>query len=90
MSDETGKNLLIVTWLIVLGVITWDELSKKKEVPLPQRYIHASLGFGLLAVAGYLITFQLAGIFGVGLLLALLYQTLKPAEINVNQSQEGE
>jgi hypothetical protein len=90
MNDQQGKNLLIACWLIVIGVITWDELHKKKETPVPQRYIHASIGFGLLGLAGYLITFQLAGVFGVGLLLALLYQTLKPGEANVNQSQEGD
>lgn len=77
MNPNTGKRLLVTSFLIAVIMVTWSEIRDYKRVPTPQRYVGAGVAYGLLGVTAPFITFELAGLFGVGLLLTLLYQHYK-------------
>lgn len=78
MSDETGRRLLTVTFIAAVAMITYLEIHDKQEMPKPARYVGAGVVYGILGIVAPFITYPLAGMFGVGVFLALLYQHYKP------------
>lgn len=86
MSDETGRKLLLSTFAIVVCVLTWSELKTYKRVPQPSRYVGAGLGWGILGFVTPVMGATFTGVFSCGLLLMLLYQTMKaPSSTGVGQ-----
>jgi hypothetical protein len=74
MNPNTGRRLLVTSFLLAVIMATWSEVHDYKRAPVPSRYVGAGVAYGLLGVLAPFISFELAGLFGVGLLLALVYQ----------------
>lgn len=77
MGEETGRRLLTFTFLAAVVMITYLEIHDKQEMPKPARYVGAGVVYGILGIAAPIISYPLAGMFGVGVFLALLYQHYK-------------
>lgn len=84
------RAILLMEWLIVVGLVTYDEIVKNSRMPLPSRYLAASMAFAGLGLASALISDALAAALGGGLLLALLYKetTPEPGE-KANELNQG-
>ncbi len=75
MSDDTDRRILITTFIIAVAFLTWQEI-KNKTVPRPARYVGAGVIWGLLGLLGPVLTYPVASMFSIAMLLVLLYQTL--------------
>lgn len=89
MSDQQGRALLLGAFIVGLTLIVWDEITVKKVPPRPARFVGVGIAFGLLGLATPVITYKLAGLFGAGFALTLLYQHYaKAGEIPGNTDAE--
>ena len=91
MTPESGRRVLMVSFFLALAILTWQEVRDAKVFPRPRRYISAGIVYGLLGVVAPFISFQVAGLLGVGMILALFYQKYQSTkESNPSQiSDEG-
>lgn len=64
---------LLATFIAAIGIISWDELKHKQRVPHPEVYIHAAVVWAILGIISELGVPELAAIFGLGLVLSMLY-----------------
>jgi hypothetical protein len=85
MSDETGKSLLLTTFVLAIAMLTWSEIAKNHTVPRPQRYVSAGILWSILGLLSPVLTYSLTGLFGMGLFLTLLYSYFKPLPTAVLQ-----
>lgn len=74
MSEQNGRQLLLGMFFLSLAVVAWDEIKHGGVMPRPRRFIGAGVVFGILGLAAPFISYKLAGIFGAGMLLALMYK----------------
>src|SRR5215469_6273337 len=74
------NNLIGAEFLVIIAVITGDEVIRKGRVPLPSRYFFAGVAFAILGIASPLISTKLANVLGLGIVLAVLYQLLPANE----------
>lgn len=74
MSPEAGRSTLLVSFFLALAIVSYQEIHDAKVMPRPRRYISAGMVYGILGVLAPFISYQLAGLFGVGMILALVYQ----------------
>lgn len=77
VNPQTGRQLLVATFIAAMAMVTWSEVKDYKRTPQPARYVGAGVVYGLLGILAPFISFELAGLFGIGLLLTLLYQHYK-------------
>lgn len=82
MSDATGHNMYMVAYAGSLAIITYQELKDFNRLPLPSRYIGASLAFGILAILEPVITPKLSGTLAWGLLVGLAYMQSQHQTVN--------
>lgn len=70
---------ILVMWVIVLALITRDEIESGQPLPRPSRYVGSAMVYGLAAVLA-----ELTGDFAVwlaaGWTLRIAYLTLAPTE----------
>jgi hypothetical protein len=78
MSDENGHMLLLATFVAAVAMVTWIEVKRNHTVPRPQRYVSAGLLWGILGISSPVLTYSLTGLFGVGILLTLMYTYFRP------------
>lgn len=71
MKPSTGKGLLVTSFIATIGVITWREIKTNKRVPLPSRYVGASVAFAMLGIAEPIISPELASILGAAIVMAV-------------------
>jgi hypothetical protein len=64
---------LLVSFIAAIGLITWDELKNRQRVPHPERYVSAVIVWFILGLVAELGAPELAGLFGIGLVLTLYY-----------------
>src|SRR5690348_8503638 len=74
MNDDKGKALLLGCYIFAVALVTWNEIHDNHRVPLPSRYLSAGLVFGTLGLVGPFITYPLAAVIGLGVVVALYYQ----------------
>lgn len=74
MSESTGRALLLATFFLALAVVSWDEIKHGGVLPRPRRYVGAGVVFAIAGLAAPVIGASTAGVFGAGMVLALLYQ----------------
>lgn len=64
---------LFVTFILAMGILTWDELKNHQRIPQPQKYVHAGVVWAILGFVAEFGAPEVAAIFGVGLVLAMTY-----------------
>jgi hypothetical protein len=69
---------LLATFVSAVAIITWDELKNKQRFPHPEVYVHAAVVWAILGVVSDLGAPDIAALFGLGLLLSMLYIYVKP------------
>lgn len=69
---------LLATFIAAISILTWDELKTKQRVPHPEVYIRAAVVWAILGLIGELGVPELASLFGLGLVLSMLYVYVKP------------
>jgi hypothetical protein len=74
MNEDTGRKLLVTSFVFAIIIAAWSEIKEFKRPPQPKRFVGAGVAYGLLGLIAPIISIELAGLFGVGLLLTLLYQ----------------
>lgn len=74
MTPETGRRMLLITFILALAIVTYQEVHDAKLIPRPRRYIGAGVVYGILGVLAPFISYPLAGWFGAGMVLTLVYQ----------------
>lgn len=91
MSDDTGKSILGLTFILAIALVIWDELKNNHRVPVPKRFVGATLIWGTLGLVGPLITYPLAAVLALGFLVALYYQHWKigPSQDNGSANHPG-
>lgn len=74
MTPETGRRTLLISFFVALVIVSYQEIHDARVIPRPRRYISAGLVYGILGVLSPFISYQVAGLMGVGMVLALMYQ----------------
>lgn len=64
---------MFVTFWAAVAIVSYNELRINMRVPHPDRYIKACIVWGLLSVVADLGAPEVATIFAVGLLVAMIY-----------------
>lgn len=80
---------MLATFLGAVAILTWDEIHTKQRVPHPEVYVHAAVVWAILGVAADLGIPELAGIFSIGLLLAMLYVYFQATKENASSVGAG-
>ena len=78
MEHGTSRRLIVLAWVVMVGLITADELRRNRLggkqwpqlLPCPARYIKGTVAFTLFSVAGEFIP-QIAAVLAVGVDIAL-------------------
>lgn len=89
MSDDTGRRLLVSTFLVAVALLTWNEMKVNKVMPRPQRYVGAGVIWALLALLSPVLTYSLSGMFSVGVVLMLLYKNVSSSSGSADQGGSG-
>ena len=64
---------LLITFIIAIGILTWDEIKNQQRVPVPTKYVHAAVVWGILGIIADFGAPEVASVFGLGLVLAMAY-----------------
>lgn len=81
---------LLVTYFAALAIITWDELKHKQRIPHPENYVRAGIVWAILGVVAEIGAPEVAGIFGLGLVVAMLYVYFQSAQSTVGGAENPE
>jgi hypothetical protein len=66
-------------FVIAAGIITWQEIHNCHTLPWPPRYVGAAIVFGTLDLLSPVISPELAGLIGFGIVIAFIINgTLNP------------
>lgn len=65
---------LLTTFGLAVALIAWHEMKYEQRVPRPERFVFAALVWAVLGVISDLFSPELATLFGIGIVLTLLYQ----------------
>lgn len=65
---------LLTTFLVAVALIAWTEMRYEQRVPRPERFVFVGLVWATLGIISDLVSPELAALFGVGLVLTLLYR----------------
>lgn len=71
-NDATAHRVIAVSWLAGVALISWQEMKANKRVPDPNRFTGWTIACGSLDLAGAIISFPLAAILCLGLLVGML------------------
>jgi hypothetical protein len=74
--DFNGMRMIFASYVVVLAMITWREIKNPPSdnpifLPEPQRYVSATVAFGLLGLLGETLTDRLAGVLAIGLAVGM-------------------
>jgi hypothetical protein len=72
MSESTGRNVFIGSWVLAFIMIAWASFHKNKGMPQPVQFIKASAVWTILGLVSEAAP-KLAGIMGMGLLIPLFF-----------------
>lgn len=75
-----GFRVLTGTLFAAIALVTYEEIYKKNRVPHPQSFGHVIIVWSILGVIAELGVPEIAGLFGVGLLLSMAYSYLANPE----------
>lgn len=71
-SDPRSVHRIIaISWVAGMSIITWQEIKASGQPPIPKYYVGWSATMGILDLAAPLISYQLAGVFAIGLTIGL-------------------
>jgi len=87
MSEDRGREILLITFMFAIGMVTWTEIHVNKTAPRPSRFVGAGMVWGILGLIAPLISYQVVAMFGIGMDLALLYNYYQG--VNSTPSPEG-
>lgn len=73
MSELAGRRLMVTCFFLTCAIITWTDIHKFGQVPRPQRYVSASVVYGMLGIGATFLTWPFTSLLGVGVVLSLLY-----------------
>jgi len=73
MTPDTGRRLLLTSFFVSLVIVSYQEVHDAHVIPRPKRYFSAGIVYGILGIIAPIISFQIAGVFGIGMLLALIW-----------------
>jgi len=65
---------LLATYFAAISIITWDEIKNQQQIPHPQKFIYATVVWAVLGAVSELGLDDLAALFGLGLVLTMLYR----------------
>jgi hypothetical protein len=76
------RRIVTLAWVLVIGLIAWQDLRKSPTLPSPRRMVRATVLYSMLAVLGEFMA-PLASTLAVGYVLALLmFSDAIPAYLN--------
>lgn len=86
---------LLATFLIAVGMVTWDEVKNLHRVPFPARYLYIGIVWAVLGLISELGAPEIGAVFGVGLVVAMAYsfytnKTPWPADLPYGPGQGPE
>lgn len=82
-----SRYALLLTFLVAVAIIAWDEIKVAQRFPMPKRFVYAAVVWGILGVIAELGADDVAAAFGVGMVLVLAYQHYKaPAAVPPDQT----
>lgn len=84
-----GRGLYLLAFLIVLGLISYNDITKCKQLPWPPRIVATAIAFGVLDLFS-IVSGDLAAVIAIGFVLALVANTLvaNNPKLNANASQQ--
>lgn len=65
------RKLFVACFAVVIGIITWGDISTCHEMPFPPRIVATGLVFGLLDIASSFLG-DVAPLIGVGIVIAAI------------------
>lgn len=68
-----ANKAFVTSFLVAIGLITWNEIKVFKEVPKPERYVGVGVVYGLLGIVASIGDYATAAVFGWAMVVALLY-----------------
>lgn len=72
MNPSSGHKMMLAGFTLCAGLITWQEIHTCKTFPWPPRYVGAAITFGMLDLLSTLISPELAGMIGLGFVIAFI------------------
>ena len=78
-DPKQSHRTIAACWVLGMAIITWQEVKANKDAPIPKYYVGWTATMGILDLAAPIISFQLAGVFAVGLVIGLML-TRKPTK----------
>jgi hypothetical protein len=84
MTPAGGHKMMAGAFTITVGMIAWQEIRDCKTLPWPPRFAGAAITFGMLDLFSVAIGEELAGVIALGLLIALIYPTIRGGHANCN------
>lgn len=73
LNSINGQRLIVGTFFLACGIITWNDMKKNSTVPAPYRFIGAGMVYGILATITPFVG-PAAALIGVGYCIVLMYQ----------------
>jgi hypothetical protein len=64
---------LLSTYVAAIAIVTWREVKLYQRTPEPKYYVRVAIVWGILGVVAELGVPELAALFGLGFVLAMLY-----------------
>lgn len=81
----SSKGLFLLAFLIVLGIISYNDISKCKQLPWPPRIVATAIAFGVLDLFSF-VSEELASVIAIGFVLAIVANTLVANNPKLNPS----
>lgn len=74
ITPEAGRRILLMSFFVALVIVSYQEIHDAQVIPRPRRFVSAGLVYGILGTLAPFISYPLAGLLGVGMVLALVWQ----------------
>lgn len=65
---------LVTTYTMAVSIIVWNEMRREQRVPHPEKLMYVAIVWAFLGIAADLGIPELAALFGIGYILAMLYR----------------
>jgi len=65
-----GRNLTILSFVLMVGIISYYDIKKCQRLPWPPRFIFAAIAFAITDVIGSMVDERLSGVMSIGFVIA--------------------
>lgn len=65
-----GRNLTVLAFVLVCGIIAYYDIRKCQKLPWPPRFIYAGIAFIITDIFGSMIDERLSGVMSIGFVIA--------------------